>query len=295
MYYAGRKKVVILTNLCFFILLLLLDTQFSPKIEYATVLFWMAARLLMYISTLVFVAELVHPKWRALFISTSYISECIGSLVSYYLPSENRVRWTISLLVATAALILSLRAPETPYWLAIKGRQEEAQQNFEEIRGEEEDEAERDEMLEAAEVDSTKRSRGLLRNVFSKEFFTPFLVIGFTILATSFMCAFNVSLSATLLKIYEENIKIDARLNNFLVEEVSSMVSAIVFCLLSTVLRRRILYVLSITLHVISLMTNILAIYGNSVFAYLSLFCSAIEQLGSQPIRVLLFTEVSYA
>lgn len=293
MYYTGRKKVVVLTNLCFFILLLLLDSEISREADYVTVLFWIAARLFLSISTLVYVVEMVHPRWRALFVSVSFITECIGYFAGYFLPPNYRARWTVGLMLTTAALILSLRAPETPYWLAVKGRQEEAQQLFAKMRGENADEAELEEMLDAAEIDSKKRNRGLGRNVCSSEFLTPWTIIGFTILATSFLCAFNASLSTTLLKIHAKKINFSSKVNNFIFERASSMASAIIFCFLSVVLRRRTLYIASIVLHIISLLTNILAPFGNSVFVYMSLLCGAFEQLGSQPIRLLLFTEVS--
>ncbi|KAJ8712070.1 hypothetical protein PYW07_004912 [Mythimna separata] len=131
--------------------------------------------------------EYSHPKRRGFFIIFKITATSIGELICHgfgFTLSWRQMAWLASIPPALAALG-TVFWPESPSWLAYKGRFDECLTSFEWIRGKDmESKREVKELITAQKklrnMKRTKKSGLLIRNLKamrSKEFLKPFTVV----------------------------------------------------------------------------------------------------------------------
>jgi len=88
-----------------------------------------------------YIAEMAPAKWRGRLVACYQMAIVIGILVAYFTNyflnnlGENSWRWMFASQTAPSLLffLLLLRVPETPRWLVMKGRKQEAKDILEKI------------------------------------------------------------------------------------------------------------------------------------------------------------------
>lgn len=100
----------------------------------------------------------------------------VGHLLSLLLPWRNAMR--ANSIVPMLSVCFILLSPESPTWLLIQGRYDEAKRNFFWVRGvNQETEEEFDLLLSRHMLDVGQKKRGICHNLFSRKFFVPFFIL----------------------------------------------------------------------------------------------------------------------
>ncbi|KAL4712513.1 hypothetical protein ACJJTC_007529 [Scirpophaga incertulas] len=131
----------------------------------------------------VLVGEYTSPKNRGAFLTTISLTQAFGIFFVHLIGSLLTWKTTaiVCLTFSIASLIMIFFCPESPSWLAERGRYEECRSVFKWLRGDEEDK-ELEEMIQArivinkSQVIPTKESNkivGMLETVTKKEFYKP--------------------------------------------------------------------------------------------------------------------------
>ncbi|XP_059057818.1 facilitated trehalose transporter Tret1-like [Achroia grisella] len=149
----------------------------------------------LYISSIL-ASEYSHPKRRGFFVIFKITASCIGVLICHscgFLTSWRNIAW-MSSIPPTLAILATTMLPESPLWLAFKGRYEESITAFEWIRGKDKlAQKELKELLTAQyELRRIRNSREsvlsrIKKAITSKEFLKPFLIVT-ELLTLSQMC-----------------------------------------------------------------------------------------------------------
>jgi len=136
---------------------------------------------LMYPTLLVYVAEIASKELRSPlsnFVNTSF---CFGLIITYVLSifrSWRFLNW-ILILPPVLTMLSMLMLPESPYWLAVKNRPEDAKKALSWLRSNEESPEEVKEITEKCSetAKSMKKRLKMTLNVLrSKSFWKPFLL-----------------------------------------------------------------------------------------------------------------------
>lgn len=137
----------------------------------------------------VLIGEYASPKNRGAFLTTVSLTQAFGILFVHLLGSF--VSWQQTALVCVffsfTSLVMTLYSPESPSWLAMKGRYEECRDVFHWLRGNEEDD-ELEEMIytrmlfENAKVTQKvgrkpNRVKSAMATIQKKEFYKPIILM----------------------------------------------------------------------------------------------------------------------
>lgn len=128
------------------------------------------------------VGEYSSPKYRGSFLTSISLAQCTGIFLVHFLGSL--LHWqttaTICMFFHFTSLVMIMYSPESPSFLAAKGRYEECRVAFRWLRGFE-DEEELEDFIstrEKLEIVQTKTSRRkLLAIIKKKEFYKPILIM----------------------------------------------------------------------------------------------------------------------
>ncbi|CAK1555504.1 unnamed protein product [Leptosia nina] len=129
----------------------------------------------------VIIGEYTSPKNRGAFLTTATVAQTIGIFLVHLLGSLMTWQSTalICLMFTAISFVMTFFIPESPSWLASKGRYEECKKHFRKLRGDGE-EAELNELIQARmEHNSKERSitfRSGLEIVRKVEFYMPILL-----------------------------------------------------------------------------------------------------------------------
>ncbi|XKL69287.1 hypothetical protein PGB90_007056 [Kerria lacca] len=88
-------------------------------------------------SNSVYIAEIIHPKHRGMFLSLNILFNELGSVTIFFFNYDFSLQ-TISFVAsifALALLIIIFFIPETPYWYLLKQQREKAIQSLIQLRG----------------------------------------------------------------------------------------------------------------------------------------------------------------
>ncbi|CAK1595628.1 unnamed protein product [Parnassius mnemosyne] len=135
----------------------------------------------------VLIAEYVSPKYRGGFLTTLSLARGVGVFLIHLMGSL--ISWQRTSVVcgvlAFLGLVISFYLPESPSWLAVKGKYEECRKAFRWIRGDDE-EKELEELIQSRiEFKEDLENKGqhvnrlkLIKTViFKKEFYKPIIII----------------------------------------------------------------------------------------------------------------------
>lgn len=298
----GRKKSLVLTNLIFLVSVVIFITDPSVKVDFAGLVIYYVGRRFLFVSADVFVAEMAEPRYRALIIGIHFFGyDCGHGVVAAVLPERSRFPLVVALLIIIPSLVLSLLATETPYWLALQGEPDRAEQIYRSLRGSNADEAEFEEMLAAAEVDADRKMLGVGPNVFTWEFFAPWMLVIFMMLGVFNTCFLNDELTNVLVAegryrfLRDEPFYTDRALERIIHHTCVALGEAM-FCVLVIKVRRRLLYLLTVALHITMLATTYMAdraeSSSSSSFFYLNTLCPLFTEVGGHTVTRMLPVEV---
>nr|XP_049705550.1 facilitated trehalose transporter Tret1 [Helicoverpa armigera] len=129
----------------------------------------------------VLLGEYTSPKNRGAFLTTISVAQAFGILLVHLVGSLVSWQKTILILIAfpLASLLMTCYTPESPSWLAARGRYEECRKVFRWLRGDGEEE-ELEEMIRArCESTSTPISncKDLMVLLKKKEFYKPIVIM----------------------------------------------------------------------------------------------------------------------
>ncbi len=131
-------------------------------------------------AVLVYATEIAEPKLRGFLVSFTQTSFAAGIFIGQLLGVLLQWRIALGLYAIFPALCLffSFFLQESPNWLMIEGRVEEASKNYFWLRGlTEESQREYYILQEKRSENTTKHKRGLFKNLFSRQFFHPCLIM----------------------------------------------------------------------------------------------------------------------
>lgn len=284
--------MIILVSVIIFI------TDPSVKLDFTGLVIFYVGRRFLFVSADVFVAEMAEPRYRALILGIQFFGYDCGHSVVSGLPENSRFPLVVALLIIIPSLVLSLLAYETPYWLALQGQLAEAEEIYRSLRGSNADEVEFEEMLAAAEMDADRKTLGLGSNVFNWEFYTPCILIICLMLGCFNTCFLNNELSNVLVTegkygfLKEERFYTSESLKE-VIRYTGQAVGEATFCLLVLKVRRRLLYLLTVVLHIMMLTTTYMAEFSeSSSFFYMNSLCPLFTEVGGHPVARLLPVEV---
>ncbi len=243
--------------------------------------------------------ETMEPRLRGLVLT---INNSIGFNTGIFLSHVMGIyfSWQDALLLSATIPLLALLCTyfvvESPNWLLFKGRVEEARQNFFDLRGMTPDSKEEfDILLSKRTANANRDKRGIVRNIFCREFWLPLAIIT---LATTVVIGSGIDVIAyyaidVLIRI-SQKINVEASL---LTIDMFRIVAGIVSCFLMKIALRRTLYFCSVIGALISLIATILALtcgLGFSPIIITACLCSYIAtvNLGMIPVCWALIGEV---
>lgn len=212
-------------------------------------------------STTVYTAEITEPKMRGLVAIYVSVAAALGILVSHLLGVLLfwRVALAVSLFVPITSFALAIFAPETPSWLILNDRAEEANDTFFWLRGKSKEAEHEFDELQAKRTENVERNkRGVRRNISSSKFLKPFFIL-------SFMFAVQQGSGLNMVAFYAvDTLKrmsksVDARNSTVLIDSVR-IFSTIVSVILIKTMRRRSLFFASAAATFVSLVAIIVAI-----------------------------------
>ncbi|KAL0047264.1 hypothetical protein WJX82_011173 [Trebouxia sp. C0006] len=167
----GRRKALLVGDVLFTLGALLMAAAGSPNALIAGRAFVGLGVGLASVTVPVYIAESAPPSVRATLVTVNVLMITTGQFVAYlvdflctFLPGT--WRWMLGVAAVPSVLQFAglLFLPESPKWLASKGRHEAAEQALRSLRGPDQIEADLAEMQAAAEEESKARSWALLRS-----------------------------------------------------------------------------------------------------------------------------------
>lgn len=132
----------------------------------------------------VYVTEIAQPKFRAFFLGLYFVPFTASIFLGRNLFKEDQLL-NVAIFTQVFAGGLALLAPETPYWLALKGRSVAAERTFNHLTAGLGDPDEFEALMDGAVDDAESRS---LLNLRTYRFGVPLLKMLFMHLATDGVC-----------------------------------------------------------------------------------------------------------
>jgi len=155
----------------------------------------------------VYNAEIAHPEMRGSLGAIIPAMASLGTLYTFLVGHFSESWRTVAYSQLASALLLGLAttiAPESPYWLVERGREEDAKKSLLRLRGVEYDvEKELREIVEKKMRKEQAGNRSVIKSILSKEFLLPFVKIGI-LMSLSQWAGINI-LSSYLVTVFEES------------------------------------------------------------------------------------------
>lgn len=188
LYYLGRKKSLIISAVLFLAPLLIFMLDIDPYTDYVGVIIVHFAVRYQYVTLSVYVAEMADPSSRAFFLGQYFFTFAGGLAVVSYFPVASKFIFILTFVLGVGSLVLAIRSPETPYWLALTDQREDAEDVFNWLRGGTADIAESFLMFNRAEEESIVKMEGIVSTVGRSNFLLPLTLIFMIFLADDSIC-----------------------------------------------------------------------------------------------------------
>ncbi len=246
---------------------------------------------------LVYDVEVAEPKLRGFFASFLNIFFTGGILIGHFLGTLFFWRTSLALyaIFPTVALIFSFSIPESPNWLIIEGRIDEARENFFWLRGvSPESRNEYSILLEKRHENARKHERGVIKNLLSKKVVEPFFIMTLMFLVSIGSGIYILIYYA--LDILKTASKTMNSENVLMLINVARVVSGALSSLIIKKLRRKRLYFSSALFTLLFLIGIIASLHYQLPDELLILnFCLYVSaaSLGIDPIPWIMIAEVS--
>lgn len=215
-------------------------------------------------SMTVYTAEITDPKLRGPVAICVSVGVALGILASHLLGIlfHWRVAHAISICLPITSLFLALLAPETPNWLILNDRLQEASEIFFRLRGKSKEAELEFNILYSKQEENIKwNNEGICRNIFSRKFFKPFFVLSLMFLVQQGSgCNMVVFYAIDVLK--RMSLNIDSTTYMILID-LTRILSTIISAVLVKIMRRRSLFMTSAVATYFSLLAIIYSNYCN--------------------------------
>lgn len=247
----GRRTSLLLGHILFIVPSVGVVAGLSPDREfYLIILIHMATRYFL-VTFPVYFAEVTNHWVRGPLISSRYFLYDTGHILATHAFEKSTMGCLVVVVLQLVSLGISTLLPETPYYLALTGNRDDAEAQYDWLRGGGADPDERENMASRAEMDAEKAAGGMPIGV--KTFLMPLMVICCMELGVfgSIPITYYVQTSIEHIHYYRPYVDFDdvvLGVNRFIVREEFIMLTMKLFGIfLVGVLPRRILY-LSIAL-----------------------------------------------
>lgn len=298
-YVYGRKKVITVVIILYLVPLLISASDLGPFIDYLGSLTNQFGQNMIPIMYSIYTTEVVDAKLRAFFFGLYFPATRIGTIISQLLPLPSKLAILCGLILIITALVLSVLAPETPYWLALVGRREEAQRVVEWLKDGPASAAESTYVFERAEYDAERKYTELVPIIRSRRFYIPIVLYLFAVLGSYNMCAlFNAAgfrhanaLGMDYSFIYRR-VAADYTVIHF-IRDVYFFLGCGLYQFLCLKMSRRRLFLLSMVLCLAFFWTNLAAMLGVAPFMVILHACEIFLHMGDAQINVMYPPEVS--
>lgn len=306
LYFFGRKISLVISQLMF-LLSLSINEYYSDRLSLPSTagleedyfcLFAQHICMRIYVIVMVvYVTETSQPSWRALFIGLFFTPFLLAIFLGRcFLPAPSRL--SAAIITQIFSVAMSMLAPETPYWLALKGEREAAEQMYTYLRGGLGDLNEFEAMVDTAAVDAEER--GIL-NLAKPAFGVPLVKVFFMYVATDGVCQVMFAGHQGPIEYLRFNVSYEHTKWHFpevavYVHYIIPLVACLFYLPICMYVSRRRLYLTTIlTSYLIFLGTLLAYVHYNSYktpnFAALK-FCYFISHIGGRPVLLLLPAEV---
>lgn len=242
----GRKASLMLGHILFIVPSVGVVAGLSPAVEsYLVILIHMATRFFL-ITFAVYFAEVTDRWVRAPLISSRYFLYDTGHILATHAFDKSTMGCMLVVVLQLISLGISVLLPETPYYLALTGNRDDAEAQFDWLRGGVSDPDEVANMANRAETDAENAATGLPFG--TKTFLMPLMVVCCMELGVlgSIPISYYVQTYIEHMYYYRPYIDYSALLfgaNPFIVrEELLMLTMKILGVFLIAVLPRRILY-----------------------------------------------------
>lgn len=246
----------------------------------------------------VYVTEISEPKYRGLIslIASSIIT--FGIFLSHVLGviCHWKVALGLSTLVPVISLILVFFMVETPSWLMLNERYEEAEKIFYKLRRcTHENQQELKEMLNRKFQNKSEKKKFILRQMASRKFLKPFFILTF-IFITLIGSGYDIIMFYAVYMLRNMEL-INKTWMYLILLDLVRLFACIISCYLVKILNRRFLFLTSAIATFVSIILMILCVVLKLpeyvTFACLCLYLWSIYA-GLNPIPWLMTTEVSF-
>lgn len=188
LYFYGRKKNLIYTTLLFLVPQLVFVSDLHPIIDFTGIVALYFANRFLIVTLSVYVAEVVEPRFRAPFFGVYFVGMAFGHMAGNFLPSTSKLPIVGCFSLTITALVLAFLSPESPYYMALKRRREEAEDLFDMLRVGTGNLNESSALFNKAEADRRVRRQGIISQVYRRTFIVPVSIVFFMLLANNDMC-----------------------------------------------------------------------------------------------------------
>lgn len=308
LYFFGRKVSLVISQLMF-LLSLSINEYYSDRLNLPNTagleedyfcLFAQHICMRIYVIVMVvYVTEASQPSWRALFVGLFFTPFLLAIFLGRcFLPAPSCL--SAAIITQIFSVAMSMLAPETPYWLALKGEREAAEQMYTYLRAGLGDPSEFEAMVDTAAVDAEER--GIL-NLATPAFCVPLVKVFFMYVATDGVCQvmftghqgpveflrFNTSYEHTKWHFPEVSLY---------VHYIVPLVACLFYLPTCLYVSRRILYLTTILASYLIFLVTLIAYvhYNSSSSKTMNLgvlkFCYFISHVGGRPVLLLLPAEV---
>ncbi len=249
-------------------------------------------------AVLVYTIEITEPKLRGFFASFLNVLFSTGIFVGHFLGITFSWRTALGLyaIFPAIALISGFFLPESPNWLIIKGRVEEASTIFTSLRGiGPASQQEYDILLEKRSKNAQKHDRGIIKNIFSEKFVRPCVIM-------TVMFTIGIGCGIHILVFYAVDVleQISPTMDTSNVLNIINVVrctSALLSTILIRRLRRKSLYFFSAFGTILFLIAIILAIHyklSDQLLVLSLCFYIGMATIGVDQISWIMIAEVSH-
>lgn len=301
LYLIGRKKSLIISTVLFLAPLLIFMLDIDPYTDYMGVIIMHFAVRYQSVTLCVYVTEIADPTSRAFFLGQYFLTFTFGYALVAYFPVASKFIFMLAFVLGVGSLVLAIRSPETPYWLALTDQREEAEELFNWLRGGTADNVESFLMFNRAEQESVTKMSGLGANLSSTNFVLPLTLIFVIFLADISVCRLLGRVTIDLVNAYDYDDHfyytplVGKASLSLIFRTILPILGCVVFLPLTFVLGRRALYLGSELLS--------LSMFASYAFAQLDMrvpytctyACLLSTYVGGKQIPAVLAPEVSAA
>lgn len=191
----GRKKTMMMANIPFIMAWILYHYSYNSAMLFASLAITGLTGGLLEAPVMTYVAEITQPKYRGVLSATSTMSVILGIFIQMFTGSL--VSWRTTALINITYPVMCLCAlvfvPESPYWLANKGRMTDAENALCWLRGwvkpvhVKEEFQQISELVKSVQADTKTNSKlKILKHYHKRNFYVPFLLVAITFFVSTF-------------------------------------------------------------------------------------------------------------